>query len=78
MAPEEILEILLEPDEIEERPVIVHLDQQIDVAVGPVVACFRVPIRRKSGQIAPRCTPSPARTHAPCRRCRGALHAVAR
>ena len=38
VAPEELFEILLEPDQVEERPVVFHLDQQIDVAVVPVVA----------------------------------------
>lgn len=38
VAPEEIFEVLLEPDEVEERSVVFHVDQQIDVAVGPVVA----------------------------------------
>ena len=40
VAPKEICEVLLEPDEVEERPVVFHLDQQIDIAVGPsVTAC---------------------------------------
>jgi hypothetical protein len=36
--PEELFEILLEPDKIQERPVVLHLDQQIDIAVGSVIA----------------------------------------
>jgi hypothetical protein len=40
-APEEIFKILLESYEVEERPVVFHLDQEIDVAVSPVVAaCY--------------------------------------
>ena len=38
VAPEELFQILLETDEVEEGSVVVHLDQQIDVAVGLVVA----------------------------------------
>ena len=38
VAPEQLFEILLEANEVEERPVVFHLDQQIDVAVGPVIA----------------------------------------
>jgi hypothetical protein len=36
--PQKIFEVLLEPNQVEERSVAFHLDQQIDVAVGPVLA----------------------------------------
>jgi hypothetical protein len=40
MASEQLFEILLEPDEVEQRPVVFHFDQEIDVAVSAVVtAC---------------------------------------
>lgn len=38
VAPEELCQILLEPDEVKERSVLVHLNQQIHVAVRPVNA----------------------------------------
>jgi hypothetical protein len=38
VAPEEFFEILLEPDEVKERPAVFHLDQQIHVAIGQVLA----------------------------------------
>lgn len=37
VAPEEYFEILLETNEVEQRPVVFHLDQEIDVAASPVV-----------------------------------------
>jgi hypothetical protein len=35
---EESFQLLFESNEVEERPVLFHFDQQIDVAVGPVVS----------------------------------------
>ena len=37
MTLEQPFQILFEPDEVEQRPVVFHLDQEIDVAVRPVV-----------------------------------------